>query len=308
MPNPNPAREFSKVSPHFSRLGALLRRSLGIATVLALGPSITPIQAQEPDRFGAYVNLAGVDLWYIDTGGTGEAIVFLHAATGSSLVWEHQISAFTQARYRFISFDRRGWGRTRSDSASTSTTAASEDLRALADHLGLDRFHLMGTAAGGSVAFDFALSHPERLHSLVIANSLGGIQSEEASIIARRIRPPEFSDLPPDLRELGPEYRAANPSGRERWLDLVARSRPNGPPSVRQPLVNRITLDALESLSIPTLIIMGGADMYSPPTVMRLFGERIPGAEFVHFPDVGHSAFWEAPKAFNAAILDFVGR
>ena len=41
-------------------------------------------------------------VWYVDSGGSGVPIVFLHAATGSSRVWEHQIPAFTAAGYRFI--------------------------------------------------------------------------------------------------------------------------------------------------------------------------------------------------------------
>ena len=47
------------------------------------------------------------------------------------------------------------------------------------DHLKIDRFHLVGTAAGGFVAWDYALSFPRRLRSLVVANSIGGVQDPE---------------------------------------------------------------------------------------------------------------------------------
>ena len=46
------------------------------------------------------------------------------------------------------------------------------------NHLKIDRFHLVG-GGGGFVAFDFALSFPQRLRSLVVANSIGGVQDED---------------------------------------------------------------------------------------------------------------------------------
>ena len=93
-------------------------------------------------------------------------------------------------------------------------------------HLGIDRFHLVGTAAGGFGAVDYALSFPQRLRSLVIANSIGGVQDEDYLELGRRIRPPEFLALPPDFRELGRRNRAGNPDGTRRWLELERASRP----------------------------------------------------------------------------------
>src|SRR5204863_3325898 len=132
--------------------------------------------------------------------------------------------AFTAAGYRFIAYDRKGFGRSVAESGAQPGTAA-DDLHALMKHLGIDRFHLIGTAGGGFVAFDYALSFPEQLRSLVIANSIGGVQDEDYLAIGRRLRPPQFDALPPDLRELGPAYRAANADGTQRWLELERMSR-----------------------------------------------------------------------------------
>ena len=152
----------------------------------------------------AHADLPGVRLWYRDSGGTGVPVVFMHAATGSSGVWEHQIPSFTAAGYRFIALDRRGYGRTIVDPSGPQPGTAADDLQALIGHLGIDRFHLIGTAAGGFGALDYALSFPQRVRSLVIANSIGGVQDEDYLALGRRIRPPEFLALPPDFRELGP--------------------------------------------------------------------------------------------------------
>src|SRR5438067_2123441 len=115
---------------------------------------------------------------YHDSGGRGAPVVFVHAATGSRGMWPHQEPAFVDAGFRFIAYDRPGHGGTavRPD-GQRSTTA--DDLDALLNHLGLDRVHLVGTAAGGMVCFDYALSSPERVRTLVVANSIGGMQDRD---------------------------------------------------------------------------------------------------------------------------------
>jgi pimeloyl-ACP methyl ester carboxylesterase len=213
--------------------------------------------------------------------------VFLHAGSGSSRMWEHQIPDFTVVGYRFIAYDRRAAGN------------AVDDLEALADHLLLDRFHLVGTAAGGIVAVDYALSYPQRLRSLVVANSIVGVQDDDYLELTRRLRPPEFSKLPAELRELGPSYRAANPKGTERWKALAQHVSP-------QPTKNRITYAALGTIRTPTLLLTGDADLYTPPSVLRLFAARFPNCESAVIPECGHSAFWEQPEIFNRTVLDFI--
>ena len=205
-------------------------------------------------------------------------------------MWEHQIPAFTAAGYRFLALERRAEG------------SAVDDLEAFAGHLGLDRFHLVGTAAGGIVALDYALTHPERLRTVVIANSILGVQDEEYVEMARRLRPaPEFNAIPAEIRELGPSYRATNPEGTQRWKALARHSSP-------QATRNRITFASLEGIRTPTLLITGDADLYTPPPVLRLFAARFPNCESLVIPECGHSAFWEQPEQFNRAVLDFLSK
>lgn len=254
----------------------------------------------------AQVNLPGVHLSYSDTGGNGTAVVFVHAATGSRRVWEYQVPAFSAAGYRVIAYDRRGFGRSTVDPAGPQPGTGADDLLALVEHLELGRFHLVGTAAGGIVALDFAVSFPDRLRSLVVANSIGGVQDEEYVELGRRLRPPEFAALPPDVRELGPSYRAANPAGTARWLELEKQSRPEGTLPPAQTFRNRLTFSRLESISVPTFLLTGGADLYAPPAVLSLFAARIRNSESLVVPEVGHSTYWEQPDVFNQKVLEFI--
>jgi pimeloyl-ACP methyl ester carboxylesterase len=264
--------------------------------------AITPLTTRE-----AHADLPGVRIWYRDTGGRGVPVVFLHATTGSSRVWDYQIPAFAARGYRFIAYDRRGFGRSIIDPAGVQPGTGADDLLGLVNHLGLDRFHLVGTAGGAFVAVDFVLSFPQRLRSLVVANSIGAVQDEDYLELGRRLRPaPQFNALPPEIRELGPSYRAANPEGTKRWVELEHLSRPEGPVAPAQTMRNRVTFAALEKISTPTLLLTGGADLFAPPPLLKLFSARIKRSESVIVPEAGHSSYWEQPEVFNRAVLTFI--
>jgi pimeloyl-ACP methyl ester carboxylesterase len=273
-------------------------KAIGFVFCMALITVQGSAQARE-----TYADLPGVRLWYKDTGGNGVAVVFLHSNTGSSQNWEKQIPAFTGAGYRLIAYDRRGWGRSMAEPGAPAGTAA-DDLHNLMKQLGIASFHLVGTAGGGFVAFDYALSFPDQLRSLVVANSIGGMQDEDYLEMGRRLRPPQFDALPAELREVGPSYRAADPEGTRRWIELEKMSRQGG--AAAQTLRNRMTFSLIESIKVPTLLMTGDADLYAPPPLLRLFSARIKNAESLIIPEAGHSSYWEKPDIFNRAVLDFI--
>ena len=248
-------------------------------------------------------DIPGARIAYEDTGGSGAPVVFLHAGTGSAPLWLHQLQAFRDAGFRAIAYDRRGHGKTEADSLHTP---AMDDLHALMERLGVPRFHLVGTAAGGIVAFDYALSHPDRLRSLVVANSIGGVQDADYLALQKRLRPPpQFDAMPVEFRELGPAYRAAHPDGVARWLALEHSSRHSATRSLPATR-NLITFAALATITVPTLLLTGDADLYLPPPILKVFAKCIRGAQSVVIPECGHSAYWEQPTVFNEAVIRFL--
>jgi len=273
-------------------------KGVAVLVILISLPTFAAPQSRE-----TYADLPGARIWYTDSGGRGVPVVFLHSNTGSSQNWGNQISVFTAAGYRCIAYDRRGWGRSTSEPGAPLGTGA-EDLRNLMKHLDIDRFHLVATAGGGFVALDYALSFPEQLRSLVVANSIGGMQDEDYLELGRRLRPPQFDALPPELREVGPSYRAANPEGVRRWVELERMSRQSG--AAAQPFRNRMTFSLLESIKIPALFITGDADLYAPPPLLQMFTSRVKNSESLIIPEAGHSAYWEKPEIFNRSVLDFI--
>jgi len=285
-----------------------MRYGIVVLAVLALTQSAPGAGQQAPAAEGQFASLGSRQLWYRDSGGAGVPIVLLHARTGSTLAWERQVPAFVARGYRVITYDRLGSGRSRLAADAAPGTAA-DDLQALTTQLGLTRFHLVGTAAGGIVALDYAVSFPQRVRGLVVANSIGGVQDEDYLALGRRLRPsPQFDQLPPEFREVGPSYRAGDPAGTARWIEIEHASRPQVPGTAPQSGRNRMTFALLESLRVPTLLVTGGADLYAPPPVMRMFAARIRGAETVVFPEAGHSSYWEDAEGFNRAVLAFLAK
>lgn len=257
---------------------------------------------------GRYAELPGVRLWYLDSGGEGTPVVLLHANTGTSESWRHQFPILVNAGYRVIAFDRRGRGKsTPDDKTGPQPGSVSEDLEALADHLHLKPFHLVGVAGGGFVALDYASWHPERLRSLIVGASTGAVKDAPVQEAINRIEIPEIRKQDASYREIGPSYRAINPQGVKEWLDVEHRS--NSQPGVKtQPMRQPNTFAKIETIKTPTLVVAAGADLLAPPPLMKLWADHLPRHEWAMVPESGHSIAWEKPAQFNALLLEFIAK
>src|SRR4051812_17862046 len=242
------------------------------------------------------IEIPDAELWYDDSGGDGPPVVFVHPAAASSVTWEQQIPAFVGAGYRCITYDLRGWGRSKELPNTSDHGHISTDLEALTRALGLGPFMLVAAAYGGMGSLDYALRFPDRLQAFVLATSQGAIVDPEYTAIIERIASP-LRSVPIEIREVGPSYRAENPAGVVRWLEIIHAS--GGEEAPRQSRFLTLTLDLLESLRVPTLVLASDADLLAPPSLMRLLADRIPGSEWATVADAGHSAHWERPAAWN---------
>ena len=298
----------------FSRTrNALARASLWLAPCAALllgAGAVAQINSSAlvPAQAPAKEALAGVNdthLWYWDTGGQGEPVVLLHPASGSGLIWLYQQPVFAKAGYRVIGYSRRSYNGS-DPLAKERPGTGSGDLDALMASLGVSKFHVVASAAGGTIATDYALSHPDRLLSLTVADNSAGVRDGEIAQAAENIRIKGFDDMPVEFRELGPSYRAANPEGAKLWSDLAHKAVTGG--DFRQRVANEITTAKVEGLKVPTLLITGDADLITPPSIMRLVARHIPGSEIMIAPESGHSTYWEQPDLFNKTVLNFIAR
>lgn len=262
-----------------------------------------PKQAKQKEGI---MKVPGTKLWYSDTGGRGQAVVLMHpAATGNGKIWGYQQPVLVKAGFRVITYARRGYYKSGKVSAANPGNSTT-DLLNLADALGLKQFHLISTAAGGSVASDFALSHPERLLSLAITSNYAGVRKGYIWDAAQRMRPKLWNELPRWFREFGPSYIVANPQGIKRFVSLQDKATQRK--GVEQHANHMITPKTLEKIKTRTLLLTGDADLSTPPSLMKMVASHIPNNKLVIVPEAGHTPFWEYPLLFNRILLDFLGK
>jgi pimeloyl-ACP methyl ester carboxylesterase len=278
------------------------RRCRSIA--LLAGLLLVSLAASPALAADSYVDLPNVRLWVADTGGSGDPVILLHANTGTSEAWQKQIPALAQAGYRVIAPDRPGWGKSFIHPGMQPVSVA-EDIDALADHLKLPKFHLVGVAGGGYISLDFAAWRPERLRSLVIGASGLGLQGdEEAETFRQQAAIPGFDRQPPEVREMSPSYRGLNPEGVARWKEIEAHAKQPGGPVPPQRTPN--TDAKIAAITTPILVIAGDVDLTTPSAAMRLWAKHLKSYEWALIPEAGHSVAWEQPEAFNQAVLAFL--
>ena len=257
---------------------------------------------------GSFADLPGVRLWYLDSGGDGTPIVFLHANTGTSATWDAQLSYFACVGFRVLALDRRGWGASVADpTTGLQPGSVAEDLDALLALLDLEAIHLVGAAGGTFSALDYAAWRPGKVKTVVAAVSTGMIVDEEIAGFIERISVPGLrAPNPAVYREVSAGFRGSNPDATRRWVDTESRARqPNGEVAlVRTPN----TYAKLKLINAPVLAIAGGADMIAPPAMMRLWAAQLSDVEFVTIPEAGHALTYEDPLAFNACVDDFLRR
>ncbi|MEU3618131.1 alpha/beta hydrolase [Streptomyces sp. NPDC006872] len=264
-----------------------------------------PVPEQAPVTEYQVPVSGGGSLWCWDTGGAGEAVVLLHPGSGSGESWPYQQPVLAAAGLRVVGYSRRGAYNSVAGVRAEADTA-SGDLDTLADRLGLETFHLCGSAAGGPVAIDYALSYGDRLRSLTVSGSIMGVQDAEYAELTAALQPDPFGDLPVDFKELGPSYRGGDRDGVAAWLEIHDRARTAD--AFPQSLAHTITWAALETLTLPVQLITGDADLYSPPSVMRLNAGHLRDVETHVVREAGHNPHWEQPAAWNRLLVGFVRR
>ena len=181
------------------------------------------------------------------------------------------------------------------------------DLDALADHLKLEKFHLLGVAGGGFIALDYAAWRPEKIRSLIVGASTGSFEDKEIADFIARIAIPEIRKQSAHYREIGASYRGANPEGTRRWIEIDEHARQPGS-GFQPPLRTPNTFAKIAAITAPALVIAADADLLAPPALMRIWAAHLRHHEWAVIHDAGHAMAWEQPGAFNDKVFDFLRR
>jgi pimeloyl-ACP methyl ester carboxylesterase len=236
---------------------------------------------------GRYADVNGVRIYY-ETYGTGRPVLVLHGGTAFIESMHFQITALAQNRL-VVAPDSRGHGRSYDGELPMSYGLMADDMLALADRLGLDRFDVVGWSDGGIIGLDLAMHHPERVGRVVAIGA--NYDSEGLSDELWN----HIDDLMADARRF---YRLVAPMP-ARWPILrdkvvaMWRTQPH------------YTASDLAGIAAPTLLIVGEFDDIKPEHTDRLTA-AISGARQLVVKGATHMAPIEQPATVNAAIRDFL--
>ena len=253
----------------------------------------------------AKVHINGVDL-FIEESGTGEPIVFHHGYTGAHDVWLDEISPRLDRRYRCIVMDCRGAGDSEHPPEGYSIEQYADDVIAVADSLGLDRFTFVGHSMGGGIGYQLGVSHGERLNKLVLVAPIpaGGIKVPESVHVAARAQ--RRSD---NAREamIAERMLMRVRSADESIVQGVDRALSVSEGHFEESWQSMLEFDVSEKLielTTPTLVIAGAADGLCAANVNDW--QKLPLATLHVFSRVGHGVPRDVPEEFSNVLIDFM--
>jgi len=252
-----------------------------------------------------YAN-ASIAVYYVDEGRGADAIFFCHGAGGNSTSWWQQITEFAR-EYRCLAHDHRAFGRTRCPMAEFSVGRFADDACAVLDAAGVECAHFICQSMGGWTGVQMALRHPDRIRSLLLADTIGGI-ALPSGIAATRGMAARAAAAGARTPALGADYPRRNPVGAFLYQQLSAFNTDLDQPELFRRLFEAdalVPLDRARELRLPVLLVAGRHDLIWSPAVLRELSVALPGARVVEI-DAGHSAYFEAPAAFNATLREFL--
>ena len=264
-----------------------------------------------------HVPIDGVNIYY-ESVGTGPPLVLAAGLGGNTTRWAAQVPVFSQ-RYRFITWDQRGHGRSDSPPRRDQygLQVSVEDLRTLLDHLEIEEAFVGGTSMGGGVAARFAVAHTRRVAALIIADSAtaSGLPMSP-SMRAMRERTIQLAETQ-GMAAIAEYCFRANPNvmSRARSSDDAAQAlkdmflglNPTGyANTVRAMIESDFPTERLSEITAPTLIIAGELDPAHEAALLT--HAKIQGSEFVVIPGAGHMSNLDSPNEFNSSVLEFLER
>lgn len=235
---------------------------------------------------------------YAEITGDGPPMLLCHGLAGNHAIWWQQVNTLA-ARFRLITWDQRGFGNSTAVTGDYSFHAAAGDALALLAHLDLSGVHLVGQSMGGFTALRLALTDSRRVGSLTLSTTAAAAPpfiprpAFDPVQAAWRDRHPvlsrDFCEREPDLAIL---YNLISGLG----LGVSTRE------ILAHMAAEQFTDEELADLPVPVTVLAAGRDEYCPAEVMARTAARFSKAALEIMPDAGHSAYYENPELWNAAV------
>jgi 3-oxoadipate enol-lactonase len=254
----------------------------------------------------------GTSLYYQDTGGSGDPIVFSHGLLWDTTLFASQIAALRD-RYRCIAYDHRGQGKSADDNGrAIDMVTVTEDAVALIEALGIAPVHFVGLSLGGIVGMRLAITRPEIVRSLVLLDTTADPEPFKLKYKALNIIIRYFGlglvvkAIMPALYGKTALKDPARATERHEWQHQLAANRRSIWRAANGVLERRSIYEDLVKITAPTLVAVGEEDIATPLALAERIARAINGAKLVIIPKAGHGSTLEQPEAVTAMIAAFL--
>ena len=246
-----------------------------------------------------------------DEAGSGIPLLFIHGWPHNRTLWAGQLSGLaTQARC--IAPDLRGFGGT-TVAGPWSIDRFADDLASLLDARQVERAVVCGLSMGGYVALAMLRRHRSRLRALVLTSTRATADSAEAREKRRRLI--AFVEQHGVDALAGRQLRTMvgettferRPLVRESLRRMMEAAPKEGVIGALRAMADRpdATL-LLPTIGVPTLVVGGAEDGFTPPEELRAMAAQIPHSRFELIAGAGHACAFERPAAFNHVVNEFL--
>lgn len=262
----------------------------------------------------AEATIDGITISYADSG-TGRPLVLVHGHPFDRSMWAPQVAEFAGAGWRLIAPDLRGYGASEVVAGVVELEVFARDIFALLDHLGVREVVLGGLSMGGQIVMECHRLFADRIRGLILADTFPNAETEagKASRNAtadRLLRDGMDWYAAESLPKMIADYNVeAMPAVAAHVQAMMTGTSPVGAAAaLRGRALRRDYRQLLTEISVPTLVVVGRDDVFTPVGDARDMQERIPGSELVVVDGAGHLPNLEQPDTFNAALRAFLTR
>jgi pimeloyl-ACP methyl ester carboxylesterase len=251
---------------------------------------------------------------FYETHGQGDPLVLIMGLRRNLEWWYRQLPVLAEY-FQVIVFDNRGAGRSDKPAMEYSIRLFADDTAGLMDALGLKRAGILGYSMGGYIAQELALNCPDKIEKMILASTGGG--GDRAVLMSpdrlekfqanAGLKPEEILRKDMDIY-FSDEFVEQNPEKVDEFIKISLRHYQPADAFFRQfdACLRHDTVDRLNRLVVPTLIMTGDDDPLVPPGNSHVLQELIPAAELHVFTGGRHCVVIEKADQFNKKVIDFL--
>jgi 3-oxoadipate enol-lactonase len=250
----------------------------------------------------------GVQL-HVQTEGPADApALILSCSLGTDLrMWDDQAPALAK-HFRLVRYDRRGHGQSGVPKGPYSMERFGRDVLAIADSLGIERFHWCGLSMGGMVGQWLGAHAPQRVGKLVLSNTNFHYADKAPwDDRIRLVREKGLAAIAPMQMErwFTQGFRDSQPDAVKRITESFVATKAEGFIACCEAIRDMDFRDSTPRISAPTLVIVGAHDPATPPSQGEAIHRMIEGSALVRL-DAAHLSNVEQPASYLDALLRFL--